>query len=124
MSTRLTLSVGCHRLRLDDVRGKLGRGREDLVMQGLEKKLQVVDAAAFPPVLVTAGLLDDRVPVWMPAKWVAALRAVAGRQCAVHLNVYPGGHFLTQEEEQGLDALETAFVLQSMELAASRHHHK
>ncbi len=33
-----------------------------------------VVAAAYPPVLCTAGLKDDRVPYWEPAKLVAALR--------------------------------------------------
>lgn len=30
--------------------------------------------AAYPPVLCTAGLKDDRVPYWEPAKFVAAIR--------------------------------------------------
>lgn len=33
-----------------------------------------VRAAAYPPLLCTAGLKDDRVPYWEPAKLVAAVR--------------------------------------------------
>lgn len=43
--------------------------------------------AAYPPLLVTAGLNDPRVQYWEPAKWVAKLRSVAG-----------GGPFLLRTE--------------------------
>jgi len=33
-----------------------------------------VGRAAYPPVLATAGLKDDRVPYWEPAKFIAAIR--------------------------------------------------
>jgi len=80
-------------------------------LQGLEGKAA---AGKLPPILVTAGATDERVPIWMPAKWVAAVRekpGVGGKgEVEVCLNLTAGGHYLTQEEELHLDALEAAFL--------------
>lgn len=43
-------------------------------MKGYDPYLNV-EARSYPPLLVTAGINDPRVPYWQPAKWVARLRA-------------------------------------------------
>ncbi|MEB2401584.1 MAG: prolyl oligopeptidase family serine peptidase [Alcaligenaceae bacterium] len=47
-----------------------------------------VAPAAYPPVLCTAGLKDDRVPYWEPAKLVAAIRrhSTSGNPAVLLLN--------------------------------------
>ena len=35
-----------------------------------------VEAKAYPPIFITAGLTDPRVTYWEPAKWCARLRAL------------------------------------------------
>lgn len=81
-------------------------------MQRLQR-LHPAAASAVPPVLVTAGMTDERVPPFMPAKWVAALRKKCGSECKIFLNVHPGGHFLPEHDELQLSALEAAFMLHS-----------
>ena len=41
----------------------------------------------YPPVLVTAGIADWMVPWWIPAKWVAKLRSLAGSRSDVLLRM-------------------------------------
>jgi oligopeptidase B len=52
-----------------------------------------VTDAAYPMVLATAGLRDDRVSYWEPAKWVAKLRANtrSGKPILLRVNM-AGGH--------------------------------
>ena len=52
-----------------------------------------VHAAAYPAVLATAGLRDDRVPYWESAKWIAKLRAHtrSGKPVLLRVNM-TGGH--------------------------------
>ena len=47
-----------------------------------------VRAAPYPPVLCTAGLKDDRVPYWEPAKLLANIRhlSTSGQPAVLHLN--------------------------------------
>ena len=51
-----------------------------------------VAAADYPMVLATAGLRDDRVSYWEPAKWVAKLRAASrsGRPILFRVNMTAG----------------------------------
>jgi len=53
-----------------------------------------VRRAAYPPMLVTAGLNDPRVPYWEPVKWVARLREAdtAGSEILLKVNL-GAGHF-------------------------------
>ncbi|MFP4146151.1 MAG: S9 family peptidase [Halorhodospira sp.] len=73
-----------------------------------------VQAQAYPPILVTAGVSDPRVTYWEPAKWVARLRALKtdDHPLLLHTNMSaghagPGGRFDYLEEV----ALRFAFVL-------------
>lgn len=73
-----------------------------------------VRAAAYPALLVTAGLNDPRVSYWEPAKWVAKLRSLNHGDRAVLLKTEmgsghsgPSGRYDSWREE----ALITAFVL-------------
>lgn len=68
----------------EDPRGKLGVGEygdpvADPVAYGWIKAYspyhQVVDGAAYPPILLTAAMDDNRVPPWHAAKFAARLQA-------------------------------------------------
>ena len=73
-----------------------------------------VAAAAYPPILVTAGLHDPRVTYWEPAKWVAKLRAMKTDDNVLLLKTHmeaghggKSGRFVQLEET----AEEYAFIL-------------
>ena len=73
-----------------------------------------VQAQAYPPLLVTAGLNDPRVTYWEPAKWVARLREVKtdGNELLLKTNMGAGhggksGRFESLKET----AEEFAFIL-------------
>ncbi|CAN5399825.1 S9 family peptidase [soil metagenome] len=52
-----------------------------------------VQAQAYPPLMVTAGLNDPRVTYWEPAKWVAKLRATRTNDATLLLKTNMGaGH--------------------------------
>jgi oligopeptidase B len=77
-----------------------------------------VKAAAYPAMLVTAGLNDPRVSYWEPAKWVAKLRDANQDQRPVLLQTEmsaghsgPSGRYESWREE----AFITAFVLSQMD---------
>lgn len=56
----------------------------------------------YPPVLCTAGLKDDRVPYWEPAKLVASIRhhATGGQPAVLHLNP-DSGHQESDDQNAG-----------------------
>ena len=81
-----------------------------------------VEAKAYPPMLVTAGLNDPRVSYWEPAKWVAKLRAtktdsnrllLRTKMGAGHMG--PSGRYDAWREE----AFVYAFILDTLSLAES-----
>ena len=51
-----------------------------------------VTQRAYPPVLATTSVADDRVGFWEPAKWIAKLRADDTRHAPKMLRVEMGGH--------------------------------
>ena len=68
----------------------------------------------FPPTLLTAGLHDNRVCYWEPAKFAQRLRAAAARPENILLKVDMGaGHFSYSDRFQGEreSAFELAFLL-------------
>ena len=78
-----------------------------------------VEAKAYPPMLVTAGLNDPRVSYWEPAKWVAKLRTrktdsnrllLRTRMGAGHSG--PSGRYESWREE----AFVQAFILDTLGL--------
>lgn len=78
-----------------------------------------VHQAAYPAVLVTAGLNDPRVSYWEPAKWVARLRTVDTSDRSVLLktemgagHMGPSGRYESWREE----AFVMAFVLNQLGL--------
>ena len=68
-----------------------------------------VRAAAYPPVLCTAGLKDDRVPYWEPAKLLANIRRHSSSAAPALLLLNPdSGH---QESDQQQSAYQQAALL-------------
>jgi oligopeptidase B len=81
-----------------------------------------VKAAAYPAMLVTAGLNDPRVSYWEPAKWVAKLRGVKKDDRPLLLQTQmgaghsgPSGRYESWREE----AFVTAFVLSQLDVEAT-----
>jgi oligopeptidase B len=81
-----------------------------------------VHAAAYPNLLVTAGLNDPRVGYWEPAKWVAKLRATKtdGRPLLLRVNMGAGhGGASGRYDNLREQALRYAFVLHALGLDTS-----
>ncbi|MCA9970845.1 MAG: S9 family peptidase [Anaerolineales bacterium] len=76
-----------------------------------------VAAAAYPHILVTAGLNDPRVQYWEPAKWVAKLRTRKTDANRLLFKVFMGaGHFSSSGRYDYLKdvAFEYAFLLDTL----------
>ncbi|WP_202392823.1 S9 family peptidase [Croceibacterium xixiisoli] len=74
-----------------------------------------IAAAPYPPLLTTAGLKDDRVPYWEPAKLVANVRALSTSRNPAILHLDPdSGHQSSgdQDSEFAEAALLWAFAKQ------------
>jgi len=79
-----------------------------------------VEAKAYPPLLVTAGLNDPRVTYWEPAKWVARLRELKTDSNELLLKTNMGaGHGGKSGRFESLreTAEEFAFILWQLGLA-------
>lgn len=62
-----------------------------------------VTRQAYPPVLATTAIGDDRVGFWEPAKWIARLRALSTSGAPMLLHVAPsGGHHGGGGDDAGL----------------------
>jgi oligopeptidase B len=78
-----------------------------------------IEAKAYPPIFVLAGLTDPRVTYWEPAKWVARLRATKTDSNPLFLKTNMGaGHAGASGRFDRLKetALSYAFALQCVGL--------
>ncbi len=87
-----------------------------LALKEMDAYSHVVDGAKYPAVLITGGINDHRVPVWMAAEMAARLRAASTSGKPVRLRVdFEGGHHMmgaakADEISQATDTY--AFVLE------------
>ena len=75
-----------------------------------------VRVAAYPQMLVTAGLNDPRVSYWEPAKWVAKMRALNPSASVLLKTNMGAGHFGAsgRYERYKETALDYAFLLKTL----------
>ncbi len=67
--------------------------REDYDLIASYAPYEQVQAMAYPPMFVLAGLTDPRVTYWEPAKWVAKLRATRTGDTPLYLKTHmDAGH--------------------------------
>ncbi|QIL73754.1 S9 family peptidase (plasmid) [Diaphorobacter sp. HDW4B] len=82
-----------------------------------------VPMAAYPPVLCTAGLKDDRVPYWEPAKLLANIRrqSTSGAPAVLLLNPESGHQESDQQEHLFMQAARFwAFAQHCVQVAAKQ----
>lgn len=78
-----------------------------------------IQAHIYPALLLTASLLDSRVPFWESAKYVAALRAVLAKEAGLFppplllTNLQAGGHNATTQASKKLSdaVMKMAFLV-------------
>ena len=76
-----------------------------------------VEKKAYPALLVTAGLHDNRVAYWEPLKWVAKLRELKTDKHPLLLKTdCSAGHFSASDRYKGLreTAFEYAFIISEL----------
>jgi prolyl oligopeptidase len=87
-----------------------------IALKEMDAYSHVVDGAKYPAVLLTGGLNDHRVPVWMAAEMAARLRAASASGKPIRLRVdFEGGHHMmgAAKADQISQATDTfAFVLE------------
>ena len=77
---------------------------------------QNIKQAKYPPVLATCAVLDSRVPVWGPAKWVAKLREhQTGTSPIMLLHTLDTGHFAHEADLLENSVQEYSFLLDAFE---------
>ena len=70
-------------------------------LYAMDSYLHVEDGKTYPPILITTGLNDPRVPSWEPGKFAARLQA-SGTKNPVLLRVESeGGHGIGSTKSQG-----------------------
>jgi len=85
-------------------------------LKAMSPLVHVVDGVRYPPILITAGMNDGRVPAWVPAKLAARLQA-ASTGGPVRLRVdFDAGHGIgstkAQRDAQAADV--QAFLFQAL----------
>jgi prolyl oligopeptidase len=85
---------------------------EFAAMYGYSPYHHVVDATAYPAVLLTAGEFDPRVDAYHAKKMAARLQAASSSDGPILLRVESGGHGVGQslDQEIGIETDVLAFV--------------
>ena len=75
---------------------------------------QVAQGASHPPVLLTAGMRDARIPAWEPAKMAARLQALTRGRTLLRVDA-EGGHFSERRADGNAQLADVyAFLLDAL----------
>jgi prolyl oligopeptidase len=94
--------------------GSVENAEDFPALLGMDAYHNVRDGTRYPAVLLTGGLQDHRVPIWMPAKMTARLQAAttSGRPVLLRVDFDAGHGFGTTRTERDEEAAdEQAFLL-------------